>query len=70
MPMKNKVKELIDSQGISIYEFRKRTGIANRTAYDLYHNSGQYPGPGVMDKICEAFNVQPGDILEYVKEPS
>jgi len=68
MPMKNKVKELIDSQGISIYEFRKRTGIANRTAYDLYHNSGQYPGPGVMDKICEAFNVQPGDILEYVKE--
>lgn len=70
MPMKNKIKELIDSQGISIYEFRKRTGIANRTAYDLYHNSGQYPGPGVMDKICEAFNVQPGDILEYVKDPS
>ncbi len=68
MPMRNKVKELIDSQGISIYEFRKRTGIANRTAYDLYHNSGQYPGPGVMDKICEAFNVQPGDILEYVRE--
>jgi DNA-binding Xre family transcriptional regulator len=66
MAMKNRIKAFVDAQGITVYEFRKRTGLANRTAYDLYNNPSQYPAKGVMDKICSTFNVQPGDLLEYV----
>ena len=66
MPMRNKIKAFVDSHGISVYEFRKRAGIANKTAYDLYNHPEQYPGRDVMDKICTAFQIQPGELLEWV----
>jgi len=69
MSMKNKIKAFIDSNPeLTIYGFRQKTGIANKTAYDLYHNPGQYPSREVMNKICKAFNIQPGDLLEWVPE--
>lgn len=40
MPIKNKIKEFVDDQGISVYRFRKDTRIAQRTAYDLYNLLG------------------------------
>lgn len=65
MTMKNRIKEFVDGKGMSVYEFRKQTGIANRTAYDLYNNPEQYPGKGVMESICSTFNIQPGDLLYW-----
>jgi len=67
MPMRNKVKQLVDDRNLSVYEFRKQTGIANKTAYDLYNHPGQYPNKNVMEAICRTFNVQPADVIEYVK---
>jgi DNA-binding Xre family transcriptional regulator len=68
MTMKNRIKPFVDGRGISVYQFRKDTGIANKTAYDLYNNPDQYLGRNVMDAICRVYNVQPGDLLEYVPE--
>lgn len=68
MAMRNKIKEFVDSQNLTVYEFRKRTGIANKTAYDLYNKPEQYPGKDVMEKICTSFKVQPGVLLEWVEE--
>ena len=64
--MRNKIKEFVDGLGISVYEFRKRTGIAQRTAYDLYNEEWQLPSSTVLTKICDKFEVQPSVILEWV----
>lgn len=66
MPMKNHIRDLIDRKGISVYQFRKDTGIASRTAYDLYNKPEHLPSPDVLRKICDAYEVQPGVILEWV----
>lgn len=68
MPMKNKIKEFVDRQGISVYQFWQDTGISRTTAYALYNNPAQYPGRDVMDAICSKYRIQPGDLLEWVPE--
>ncbi len=70
MAMRNRIKPFVDGLGLTVYQFRQRTGIANKTAYDLYNNPDQYPAKNVMEKICSTFKVQPGDLLEWVEETS
>lgn len=65
--MKNKIKSFLDKKGITPYQFRKDAGIAQRTAYDLYNNPSQLPSSTVLSKICNAYEIQPGLILEWVK---
>ena len=64
--MRNKIKGFVESQGISVYAFREKTGIANKTAYDLVNTPTQIPSGNVIAKICDAFQVQPNEILEWV----
>jgi DNA-binding Xre family transcriptional regulator len=66
MPVKNKVKEFVDKRGISVYQFRKDTGVAQRTAYDLYGNPWQLPNSSVITKICDCYQIQPSEIIEWV----
>jgi DNA-binding Xre family transcriptional regulator len=68
MAVRNKVKQFLDQRGITPYQFRKDTGIAQRTAYDLYNNPGQIPSSTVLSRICDAYEVQPGELLEWIKE--
>jgi DNA-binding Xre family transcriptional regulator len=67
MTMKNKIKDFLDSRGVTPYQFWKQTEVAQRTAYDLYNNPEQYPSRDVMDKICSTYGIQPGQILEWVE---
>jgi len=67
MPVRNRIKEFVDGRGLTVYQFRQMTGIANKTAYDLYNDPGQYPGKNVMAKICSTYEIQPGELLEWVK---
>ena len=68
MPVRNKIKEFIESKGISVYKFRQDTGIAQRTAYDLYHDPNQLPNSNVMTKICDCYQIQPSEIIEWVPQ--
>lgn len=68
MTVRNKIKHFVDSKGMSVYQFRKDTGIAQRTAYDLYNNPDQIPNATVLKKICDRYEIQPNEILEWVKE--
>ncbi|MBW4645600.1 MAG: helix-turn-helix transcriptional regulator [Goleter apudmare HA4340-LM2] len=68
MPVRNKIKELVDGKGISVYQFRKDVGIAQRTAYDLYNNPEQLPNAVVLAKICDHYEIQPNEVLEWVKK--
>ncbi|MEB3360141.1 MAG: helix-turn-helix transcriptional regulator [Synechococcales bacterium] len=66
MPVKNKIKQFLDARGITRYQFRQDTGIAQRTAYDLYAKPDQIPSSTVLEKICDAYQIQPGELLEWV----
>ena len=66
MPMINKVKNLVDSKGISVYKFRQETGIAPTTAYELYNNPKHLPSIRVLERVCESYEIQPNDVLEIV----
>ena len=66
--MRNKIKQFLDSRNITPYKFRQETGIAQRTAYDLYNKPGQLPSSTVLEKICDAYEVQPAELLEWVPE--
>lgn len=69
MPIYNKIKALANSNGDDTnYKFWKRSGLAQSTAYRVYRDSRAYPSESVLAIICAAYNVQPGDCLEYVPE--
>jgi len=68
MAIRNRIKELVDSRGISVYRFWKDTGVGQNTAYDLYRHPERYPMAEVMDAICRAYGVTPGDVLEYIPD--
>ena len=64
--MRNKVKQFVDGKGISVYQFWQETGISRTTAYSLYNRPEQYLARDVMDAICTQYNVQPGELLEWI----
>lgn len=70
--MKNTIKQFLDARGITPYRFRIDTGIAPRTAYDLYNKPEQLPSSTVLSKICGAYRVQPGELMlwEPDEEPA
>ena len=66
MSVKNRIKEFVDSRGMSVYRFRADTGISQKTAYDLYNNPFQLPNSSVLTKICDTYRVQPNEILIWL----
>ena len=63
--MINVVKKLVDSKGISVYKFRQDTGIAQRTAYDLYNDPKHLPSINTLIKICDAYDIQPTEVIKH-----
>ncbi len=51
---------------MSVYKFRKDTGIAQATAYELYNNPKHLPSIRVLERICETYRIQPNDVIEMV----
>ena len=66
--MINRIKPFLDSRKITRYRFGKAVGISQTTAYTLYANPEQLPSSTVLSKICDTYEVQPGEIVEWVKE--
>lgn len=66
--MQNNIKKLVDNRGITVYRFRIETGISAGTAYRLYNNPGEVPRHDVLEAICRAYNLQPGEILTYIPD--
>ncbi|GJD19262.1 hypothetical protein RIVM261_042180 [Rivularia sp. IAM M-261] len=50
--VKNRIKHRRDSKSESRYQFWKKTGLAQNTAYRLYNEPEYIPGREVIEKIC------------------
>ncbi|MEH1923256.1 helix-turn-helix domain-containing protein [Nostoc sp.] len=66
--MRNRIKEFVDSKGMSVYQFWQETGISRTTAYNLYNNSAQYLARDVMNAICTRYRVQPDILLKWIPD--
>lgn len=64
--MKNRIREFLAERGLSVYRFQKDTGISPTTAYALSNTPNQLPSSTVLTKICDAYQVQPNEILMWV----
>lgn len=65
MAVKNTIRSFLDAREITPYRFQKDTGVSVRTAYDLCNNPEQLPSSSVLSKICNTYEIQPGEILVW-----
>jgi DNA-binding Xre family transcriptional regulator len=70
MTVQNTIREFIEKRGISVYRFRKDVGVAQSTAYDLVNSPDRIPNADVLNKICETYRVQPGEVLAWIPDTS
>lgn len=63
--MQNKIRQIIEAKGITAYRFWKDTGVARATAFRLAADPSYIPGNDAMDKICRAYGLDAGDLLEF-----
>ncbi|MFM7448533.1 MAG: helix-turn-helix domain-containing protein [Leptolyngbyaceae cyanobacterium] len=66
--MRNKVKAFLESRGLTAYQFIKETGIAPATGYKLAKDPDHLPGIRVLEAICDKYQVQPNEIIEWTEE--
>ena len=64
--MINTLKQLLLSRDRTRYWLWKQTGLSQNTVYRLYDDSSYIPGGEVMDAVCEALEVQPGEWLQWI----
>lgn len=70
MAVRLRVAELMKARGISAYALGKGAGLTYPTAYRLSRRSGEFGRleAETLNRLCEFFNVQPGNLLEWVPD--
>lgn len=60
-----KLLDMINRYGMGKEDFRKRVKISSGTMAKI--SKHEYISLEVIDRICEVFKCQPGDIIEYIE---
>lgn len=60
----NRLRQLLDSRGLSSFRLSKLARLSPTTARKIYTDQSYIPSPDVLERICIGLGVQPGDILE------
>ncbi len=66
--IKLKVPELMSKKGISITDLMRQANIAYTTAHRISKGKADSMSFQVLNSLCEVFDVQVKDILEYVPD--
>ena len=66
--IKLKVPELMDKKGLSITDLMRQANIAYTTAHRISKGKADSISFEVLNSLCEVFNVQVKDILEYIPD--
>lgn len=61
-----KIGEILDKKGISTAELVEKTGVAYNTALGLRRGAVSRIDLDVLARICEALEVDPGELFELV----
>lgn len=68
MAILNQIRAFVDQRGLKPYRFWKQTGLSRATAYRLYSDRSYVPTGDVLDKICQTYRIQPGELLIWVPD--
>jgi DNA-binding Xre family transcriptional regulator len=63
--IKLKVPELMEKKGLNITDLMRKANIAYSTAYRISKGKADSISFEVLNSLCEAFDVQVQDVLEY-----
>jgi putative transcriptional regulator len=66
--IKLKVPELMTEKGLSITDLMRQANIAYTTAHRISKGKADSISFEVLNSLCEVFNVQVKDILEYIPD--
>jgi putative transcriptional regulator len=64
----NRLDELLERCGKSLYAVQKETGLAYSTLWKLRSGRANSITFDVLDKLCTSLDCQPGDLLIQVKD--
>lgn len=59
-----RLSRILGERRIKVSEFARQSGVARRTLWGLYHEKAKGITFDVLDKICRALEIQPGQLLE------
>lgn len=65
MMINNRLKELIDASGKTMYAVAKETGLNYQTVHSLAVGNANRVDLKTLEKLCKALGVKVGDILVY-----
>lgn len=65
-----RVAELLEERGWTAYRLAKETGLTVPAAYRLAKSSGRFQRleADTLERLCTAFGVEPGELLEWKPE--
>ena len=66
--IKVKVPELMDSKGWNVSDLMRKANIAYKTAHRLSKGMGDSISFDVLSSLCEIFDVDVKDVLEYIPD--
>ena len=66
--IKLKVPELMDNKGLSITDLMRQANIAYTTAHRISKGKADSISFEVLNSLCEVFDAQVKDILEYIPD--
>lgn len=61
-------KQFLESRRITIQEVALATGINRMTLSKTLNHRGYSTGTDVLDRLCQYFGCQVGDLIEHVPE--
>jgi putative transcriptional regulator len=67
-----RVAQLMKSRGVTAYALAKGAGLSYPTAWRLSRPTGEFQRleASTLNRLCEFFNVQPGELLEWRADSS
>lgn len=68
MRMEVRIDALLEERGRTFYWLSKQTGISHTTLWRLKKGKARGINFGTLEKICQALECQPGDVLKTNKK--
>ena len=62
-PIRLTISEMLEKNEMSIKEFSEKAGISYNTALSLKRGSSNRIDFDTLEKVCDLFNCQPGDLI-------
>lgn len=64
----NRIGDVARQQGLNIQDLADRAKVAYGTAHGLYTGTSKRVDFEILDRVCRALGVQPGDVLVRIEE--